>query len=142
MWQAFEREGNGSFGKGRFGRERKTPFPKTLFPFPFKRLSRRLFVRGLGLSGEDPGNEFRRFSSQCSTQLPALYCIQVFVFLMFYFLQRFRPFSFKSTMIQLKRRMKERIGQLVCSFTVRHGLCEAMRISSYRPSARGGGGGG
>ena len=31
-------------------------------------------------------------------------------------------------MIQLKRRMKERIGQLVCSFTVRHGLCEYLHI--------------
>ena len=122
MWQAFEREVNGSFGRER----------KTSFPFPFKRLPRRLFVRGLGLGGKDPGNEFRRFSSQCSTQLPALYCIQVFVFLMFYFLQRFRPFSFKSTMIQLKRRMKERIGQLVCSFTVRHGLCEYLHIDQVQ----------
>ena len=47
-WQAFEREGKGSFGKGSFRRERNArgawsraliPF---LFPFPFERLPRRL----------------------------------------------------------------------------------------------------
>ena len=120
-------KGTGVLGKGGLGAREKLPFPKLSFP-SLLNACRAGYLSGLGLGGEDSGNEFRRFSSLSSTQLSALYCIQVFVFLMFYFIQKFRPFSFKSTMIQLKRIMKEGIGQLVCGFTVRHGLCEYLHI--------------
>ena len=100
-----------------------------------------LFVRGLGLGGEDPGNELRRtqlhiFSFQCMLHSVASLVLYsfffCFFFLMFYLRQKFRPFSFKSTMIQLERRMKERIGELVCCFTVRHGLCEYLHIDQVQ----------